>query len=364
MALREHLQEHLQEHLREHLRELSQIPFDVYMHIFTIKQIRLRDLINLSMVSRQLRRIALSEIMWHTVSDTKKVLYDFIRQVFKSSSNMSYPIKKMCFTDYCDVFRYDESEYPDLLPIKFYQESHAVMFYKYFPDYQYFYLHGGNGCVSDKIKGLYIVSYFLVRMPSIKCNITEIFAENSIVDCECWPALEKLETYGIQNISSLRKTKLTYLLIHSNELTGLIISNLPVTIESLIIFHGDNISAAMLDQLTQFSRLNFLKIHGPRMGLSTTLNINTIHFMMIWDTDFCTTLNIPNVKNIIISSGYVTYTHTLKKLHLISKNATTCKIYNMQILDLSLELPNCPDVITLHDHVQINYDSNIFGKKS
>jgi hypothetical protein len=274
---------------------------------------------------------------------------------------MSYPIKKMCFTDYRDLFRHDESEYPDLLPIKFYQESHVVTFYKYFPDYQYFYLND-NGYVNNKIKGIYTDG--ILKYETSKCNITEIFAKTSTVDCECWPALEILEAYGVQNISSLRKTKLTYLLIQGNEMTNLIIQNLPITIESLIIFRGVNTTAAMFDQLAQFSRLKFLKIHVPLMGLSTTLSINTVHFMMNWNTDFDTTLDIPNVKNIIISSGYITYIHTVKKLHLISKNAITCKFYNVKILGLILDLPKCSDIITLDDHVKINFDANVFGKRS
>ena len=59
----------------------SLLPSEIRTYIFTLTKLRLRDIINLTMVSKKLRQMALSEENWYIISDTQQLLYNFIRVV-------------------------------------------------------------------------------------------------------------------------------------------------------------------------------------------------------------------------------------------------------------------------------------------
>jgi hypothetical protein len=68
---------------------------DIYQHMMTVAQFRLRDIIKLMSVSKNLRRISLLEEIWYVITDTEEILYAFIRKIFQSTSNISYPYTKI-----------------------------------------------------------------------------------------------------------------------------------------------------------------------------------------------------------------------------------------------------------------------------
>jgi hypothetical protein len=49
-------------------------------------KLRLRQLIRLTVISKQINCILLLEENWYIVMDTKRMLYNFIRRIFKVSS--------------------------------------------------------------------------------------------------------------------------------------------------------------------------------------------------------------------------------------------------------------------------------------
>jgi hypothetical protein len=59
------------------------LPSDVYTYIFTLAELTLSDIIKLMTVSKQFQRILLLEENWHVISDTHKILYNFVRKKLK-----------------------------------------------------------------------------------------------------------------------------------------------------------------------------------------------------------------------------------------------------------------------------------------
>jgi hypothetical protein len=130
------------------------MPAEIYILIFQWAALRLRDIINLMTVSKHLYRISLLPDNWLIISDTKKILYDFVRRIFKSGS--LYPINKiqmMCTIDYSD-----------LLPIMITKQEEFTQFYQHFTNYHYLYLTTTVDIKTVRntnivFKGIYIYHY-------------------------------------------------------------------------------------------------------------------------------------------------------------------------------------------------------------
>jgi hypothetical protein len=121
------------------------LPLDVYQYLPTVGQFRLRDIIKLTSISKDLRKISLLEENWYIITDTKKILYDFIHQIFLSASNISasnisasnisYPFSKIRRMDNicCDnILNFNGINRPHLLPVIFDKCSDFHKFYECF----------------------------------------------------------------------------------------------------------------------------------------------------------------------------------------------------------------------------------------
>jgi hypothetical protein len=348
---------------------------DIYAHIFTLSHFRLSDIINLSVVSNNLRQLSLRENNWYIICDTKKILYNFIRKIFRSGSNISYPfgkIKYMRSTNYRDRFNYDGLDYPELLEIMIGSQADIIKFYEYFTDYEYLYVYGNNhvNLFDRKIARGVNMNIYRSGDPSIhkkiasKHAITEIYAPVYTIECidlSYYPLLERLEANNYGNPHFLKQTRLKYLRHNDNANINMIIPNLPDTIESLIMFTMESV-APYLDYLSTFKYLNYLKTNLVCNELSTTLNVYTIHFIIPASSKSDIRLDLPNIKNIIISGGSCTY--NVQKLYLTSQNAITCLIVNIKIKNLITVLPNCSNIVISNDVICGDYDSDIFSLKN
>jgi hypothetical protein len=59
--------------------------------------------------------------------------------------------------------------------------------------------------------------------------------------------------------------------------------------------------------------------------------------------------------------------YKIHKLHIISRNAITCQIIDVNADDLLLNLPNCPTIIVknaTNDMSGCYYDANVFKAKN
>jgi hypothetical protein len=352
----------------------SLLPLDIYRYLPTVTHFRLRDIINLMTVSKNLHRVSLLEENWYVIADTKKILYNFIRRIFQSES-VPYPynkIRRMYTIDY-----YDEIIYPEipgnLLPIIPKRGRDMDKFYKYFTDYQYCHVNY-NFNMPDHINKSFVgvygdIAFYIEFFRTIShqnnilkytiSHITEIFAPSNTIDCvslvKFFPQIEKLDVYNIQNSHPLKQTKLKYLRISRNVETDEIISYLPNTIESLIILNGKTPSyERSLDQLSKYPCLNYLKINIRTSLLSTPLNINTVHFILDWAGCSAVDLKIPNIKHIIITNRYY------NQIYLTSQCAITCRILNIDRCYLVTVLPKCPEIIFRNDSMGIDFNSEIF----
>jgi hypothetical protein len=352
------------------------LPTDIYMHIFTLTHFRLSDMINLTMVSKNLRQISLLETYWYIIRDTKKVLYNFIRKILQSnvsvsvSASVSYPfskIRQMHSTDFLDKFNLDIFGH-DGLDIMINRQTDMINFYKYFTDYQYLHVYR-NGCRTlcdfttlTTLRGINIFSGVLSsanlfhQIPT-KHTITEILAPNSMFDCNILlycPLIEKLEVGCLVDPQYLKRSRLRYLRhVYSTDM-DLIISNLPDTIESLVMQTNHSL-ATLIDRLAEFKYLTYMKFNLVDHEFSTSLNIDTLHF--IFSDSGNIRLDLPNVKNIIISND--TISRHIENLYLTSQNALTCQIDCTNIDNLITVLPNCLDVS--NSESKIDYDPNIFN---
>jgi hypothetical protein len=346
---------------------IPHLPLDIYRHILSLIQLRLRDIINLSMVSKSLRTLALLEENWYIIMDTKKILYDFVRKIFQSDSGIAYPffkIRQMHSTNYRDIFHFDGLDYPDLLRIIPRNQVDLMKFYEYFADYQHSYVNEelSYDSFSPFKKSIHAISgqhiYFILGQTA-GYNVTEIFIPDNHFDCVVLPycpQIEKLEVLDIINGEHLKQSKLKYLRINDGTLITTI---LPDAIESLVVMNSRH-KSLIFDQLKDLPHLNYLKINLPFAELTTTLNINTIHFIISCKDQTNITLDIPNVKNIILTHDRIIC--QIKKLHVTAHKAVTCCLVNIYVHDLSLVLPNCPKIITHDDDDRaiINYDDNVF----
>lgn len=313
---------------------------DIFAHLFSLNKLRLSDIINLTMVSRRYHRIALLDEAWYIITDTYRTLKKFIDNIFLMSNRL-YPIDKihsMCTID--DVFEFDCPHHGSMLPIFFPTEVAAFKFYEIFPNYQSYSYRRTDSFHLDKIFKEIIISH----------HITEFFTCDYLVDCELLikfcPYIEKLSVNKIYNIEFLNLTKLKYLHIQDDCETDVIIQNLPNTIESLLIQNGYHTTSSSFDQLNKFPCLSYLKINLERIPLSTILGVHTL-FLTVWclsNDDII--INVPNIKNIIITHRY--HNFRARKLSISSISAVTCKIMNIHTNNnTTLDLPSCPKIIAL-----------------
>jgi hypothetical protein len=353
------------------------LPPEIYICVFHWLPLRLHDIINLMTVSKNFHRTLLLETFWHTIIDRKAILYDFIRKVFQSEFNISYPVKKIQ-----KMYAIDELDHLDLLPIVPHEQKNFIQFYEYFTDYRYLYMADDRGFESHKdmnvpLCGICIYGFYFKVNDIFKQNlllqkiitvhtITEIIALSDMIDCQLLikycPQIEKIEANSFYNIEYLKQTKLKYLCLTGDIKTNVLAQNLPDTIESLSITRGLR-DATIFNQLSSFSNLKYLNVKLFFDELKTTLNINTIHFdigcngRIIGDCR----INVPYATNIIIS-GYC-YCH-IGKLHLIAPNAISCKIVSIEMHDSNIFLPKCPKVDMIDKIWKNPYDSDIFELKN
>jgi hypothetical protein len=256
-----------------------------------------------------------------------------------------------------------------LLPIVADIPEDIIEFYNHFTDYQYHYMNYDFDIVISSCKilrGIYITSPKLISFnQNLPCGeyITEIIAPNVIINYDTlityYPSIEKLEVHMINNLQYLPRLK--YLQINGHVAnTKEMIENLPDTIESLIIADGADMSTI---HDYQFPHLSYLKINLPCHTFSTSLNINTIVFLIHCDPDRSVEINIPNVKNIIIAQKEIKYITTqvslrkddlegtnsfatikeerkgqIQQLKLTALNANTCHIVNIDVIDKKFSL--------------------------
>jgi hypothetical protein len=187
---------------------LLHLASDMWICIFTF--LRLRNIISLTVVSKQMRIVSLLNENWYTISDTNKILYGFVCKIFESRSDVPYPfhkIKQMNSTNYCNKLRF--GGYLKLFKIFPKNQKDYLKFYDHFPDYQYL-------CTPridhDKIfyektfKGIYNYHWrYDIIEPKSPHNITEIIMPNIIMfDCEilmkCFPQIEKLVLGNIKHV--------------------------------------------------------------------------------------------------------------------------------------------------------------------
>jgi hypothetical protein len=306
--------------------------------------LRLRDIVTLIMVAKQLRRIALSKKYWYTISDTEKILYNFVRKILQSGIPESTIPESTIPESTIPLGS------PELLVIIPKSPEDCMKFYKYFTNYQYLYVdkknHATNISFIKSLKGIYI--YIYRKCLHNRCEIlttmntvTEFIAPGHRFDCKdiirWYPCIEKLNISNITTVELLKQIQLKYLKIGPITMSEaeLIISSLPNTIESLIIpYEIDRIrslisASSLFNLLNQFPHLRYLKINLSFSNLWTTLNICTVHLVI--PINFLQYINIdmPNVQNIIVTS--VVILEEARKLLLQSHNAITCQIINRSI---------------------------------
>jgi hypothetical protein len=329
---------------------------------------RLRDIINLMTVSKQLQAISLLEENWHIITDTKNILYDFIRKIYRSTS-ISYPINKIRQIRSTDCI---DMNYSELLRVATFDPARLTKFYKYFSNYQSLYFCDTKDittfCEQHLLTGIYIIFtgyskeafelYLNHQKITTAHTITEICAPGDIINCnfliKYYPHITHLEVDLINNKALLKQTRLKCLRVNGFIMTDELIPHLPDTIESLVITNGLH-TATLFDQLGGLPHLSYLKINLSIQTLSTPIRINTIHFVITQHHDI--TIDIPNVQNIIITK--MDDACHIKKLHVVSLNAQTCQLLHSDmsnflfgIMDVSIILPKCPKVIIRNN----NYD--------
>jgi hypothetical protein len=229
------------------------LPSDVLQYLFTLASFQLVDIINLSMVSQQLRRISLSEENWYTISDAVGILTRFMRRIYQS--NISYPVDKIQQMYQTDII--DWGSVPVLLEITFNNQTGFDTFYQHFPNYQYLYANERISIESfgkKSFKNIHMTThdlgsvYFdhrrfcdILTHRDMHCYvnaITEIIATEHMLDCEflakyC-PQIEKLVIRDLYHVEQLKHVKLKYLCVTYPQPYEWI-KTLPDTIESLIM---------------------------------------------------------------------------------------------------------------------------------
>jgi hypothetical protein len=333
------------------------LPLDIYRYLFTCAKFRLRNIISLTMVSKKLRTISLEEENWYIISDTEKVLYDFTHHIMHSTSNISYP-----FNQIQQMRSIDDLDSPDkILNIPITNQDNLIKFYKCFPYYQVF--HMDNICLEfdsrcqESLEDIHILSlsfsYLAIKYLSLnylmnKYMITEIIMLHNCIDCKIlvkhYSQIEKLEILDLENVEHLKKTHLKYLCVRGYVNADYIMTNLPDTIESLIILNGYHLSSSVSNQLNKFQYLHYIKFGLACSEFLTTAKINTVHFITQHHLDV--NIDVPNVKNIIVTHDCTSFERP-RSLCITSQNAVTCQIMYMGSIPLSSTLPNCPEVITL-----------------
>jgi hypothetical protein len=374
---------------------------DIYRCI--LPDLCLRNIINLTATSKYLRDVLLLPEFWYVITDTKKVLYNFIRWIFRSGQS-SYPLNKI------QRMQYGDDDGFHLLPITPNNSDDMNEFYDHFTGYRYLYANTSCKYFSREIEilnGIHITSSSYIFSYDIFLNqrITEIIAPNMEFDCasivKYCPLIEKLVVNTMQYFAPLKQTQLKYLRIENVNTD--IIQNLPDTIEFLTIGHMKPLLS--FDELNKFPHLKYLKIHLPSVDFSTSLSINTIHFVVECHPRAIVKINVPNAKNIVISQREVKYQTNpihwtvrrrggetvesaadelkgqLLRLNLSSLEAVTCDIINIDIVYPKFFLPKCSGVIfrdtrsalplPIQDYpgicqyyqTVINYDSDVFSPK-
>jgi hypothetical protein len=348
------------------------MPTEIYMYIFNKLSLTLSNIINLMAVTKDLRRILSLEEYWHVISDTKTILYKFIRQIFKSDTSYPYhKIQKMCVVDPYDIFHC-----PNLLPITFQEINQFKIFYKYFTNYQYLYLipdvdfttvkklkRAFNGVYLSghiKIEEVTDMNVVLKLISKHYDHITELAIPNDRsadldLIMEWYPKIENLTAFRLTSVERLKELKLKYLCITNNIRLDKLIPHLCDTVESLSMIDCEYTSS-LFDQLNKFRRLTYIKINLNSSEFSTTLNIDTIH--LIFGNYIGTILNMPNVRNIIITPYDIT--RIIYRIHLTSQNAITCQLTNVIKSYSELFLPNCKKINFFNDEGRNGYDADIF----
>jgi hypothetical protein len=199
-----------------------------------------------------------------------------------------------------------------LLPITTNTPEVITKFYDHFTDYQYHMYYDFDNVVfpCKTLRGIHITSpkinLFDQNLPRGE-YVTEIIASNITIDYDtlisCYPSIEKLEVHQITNFQYLPHIKYFHINGHVTN-TKEILDNLPDTIESLIIVNGGDMTTI---HDYQFPHLFYLKINLSCHTFSTSLNINTIIFLIHCDPDTNVEINVPNVKNIIITPREARY---------------------------------------------------------
>jgi hypothetical protein len=201
---------------------------DVWQYILAITKRRLRDIINLSLVSKNLHRIALLEENWYTISDTNEILYNFTNHVLHSVSKISYPVTKIKRME--RLYNDNILDCPELLRMFPMKRKDFIKFYACFRDYQYLYMNkefdltlsDANTIFHNRsLKGIsFLPSYYLSAIFTVKlhtdiikiCAMTEIIAPNIIFNCESLvthcPQIEKLEAMEIYNNAHLKQIQM------------------------------------------------------------------------------------------------------------------------------------------------------------
>jgi hypothetical protein len=364
---------------------MNTLSSDILQYLFTSMKLRLRCIINLTMVSKKIRQISLLEENWYVISDSYKMLWIFVNKTlqWKSRFDVSYPLDKIKMmisdthylnnpigiinlTQHRDVFNFNEINYPEtiIIPPRLICWRH---FCEFFSNYQYFFMSENDDRLWKSFRGLCAPSMstsafndkILHQKITNRCNITEIIASDCIFDCKILakylPGLEKLEARAMYNTQYLVRTKLQHLHIAGNNNVCGSIVYLPDTIKVLESNEWKN--SSLFELIKKLRHLHYLKINLSLHEISTTQDINTVVFIIPNVNNDDIRIDIPNIRNIIIVPVYAKC--RLRKLYLSSQNAITCQILNIDIDELLLNLPNCSEVIQ-HCRSIIRCNSDVY----
>jgi hypothetical protein len=352
---------------------------DIYKYLFQCARFYLRDILKLMAVSKQLRQISLSEENWYTIIDMAHIMHAFIRHVtqHKIMADIPYPfhrIQRMHFINRHYILFFESAIFYEFCIMWPDHRDKRAKFYECFPDYQYMYVCEKNDIEHFGLKSLKSL-YINFSSPQneileqnlfhdkiiIEHTITRIDALGMTVDCNFliknyWK-IELLAIDKIYNIEHLYNVKLRFLRINSSIKIDEIIRYLPSTLEMLILPSGQYTTSLALEQLKMLPYLNALEINCPLSEVSLTLDIRYVHFIINFDGKTNIKINVPNVRNIIIT--FVNFTCPFQ-LQLTSLNAVSCQIIGADLSNLSLAIPNCINNIP-NDKSIIMCDANVFN---
>lgn len=358
---------------------------DILNLIINVETLQLRNLIKFISISKFFRNNFINPQYWQKITDTDKIITNFIDHILKHKNDCIYPINNireiyeiyyLGSNDILDEYEYDHYKYDVILNRKInfnplYEERPYVIdranineFYKLFKNYKYMQLLNGwpPNIHGDNCDTIYVHHSDIMSTQNVISRIVPDIRRIIAFSKGFWDLDNPLDVLFLSVTLDppfiVKNSKIKNIILRGFDAdAGILFScpklyNLNKYLPPYIVKLWIPFFECDKKCMTVFSKLPNLKLLAVEIDSSKwnhdieidiTLNILVLYIVMrnttILTNDLLLQINLPNVKRVDIN--YKSHLHQYNKFALYAKNAEECNFNRIHTIHCSVHIDNC-----------------------